>query len=117
MKEGIVDTVIDFAGGVGLHRYCFNEVLADGAVLGGMNRKEALQMAARTCIGAAKMVEETRKHPGQLKDDVCSGGGSTINGIRILEKNGMRGTVIEAVKAASERSKELGKILSHEEIK
>lgn len=117
VKEELVDTVTGFAGGGPAYVYCFIEAMADGAVLGGMNRKEALQMAARTCIGAAKMVEETRKHPGQLKDDVCSGGGSTINGIRILEQNGMRGTVIEAVKAASGRSKELGKLLSHEEIK
>jgi len=112
VREELVDTVTGFAGGGPAYVYCFIEAMADGAVLGGMNRKEALQMAAKTAIGAAKMVQETRKHPGQLKDEVCSGGGSTINGIRVLEQNGMRGTVIEAVRAASSRSKELGASLN-----
>ena len=116
VKEELVDTVTGFAGGGPAYTYCFIEAIADGAVLGGMNRSEALDMAAKTVIGAARMVEETKKHPGQLKDEVCSAGGSSINGIRVLENAGMRGTMIEAVKAATERSKQLGKVLNLSEV-
>jgi len=112
VKEELLDTVTGFAGGGPAYTYCFIEAIADGAVLGGMNRKEALRMAAKSVLGAARMIEETNRHPGELKDAVCSAGGSTIYGIRELERNGMRGAVINAVKAATERSKELGKTLN-----
>ncbi|XP_057313002.1 pyrroline-5-carboxylate reductase 3-like [Hydractinia symbiolongicarpus] len=112
VKEDLLDTVTGFAGGGPAYAYCFIEAIADGAVLGGMNRDEALRMAAKTVLGAARMVEETQKHPGELKDAVCSGGGSTIHGIHAMEKAGMRAAVIDAVKAASDRSKELGKLLN-----
>lgn len=111
VKEELVDTVTGFAGGGPAYVYCVIEAIADGAVLGGINRQEAMQMAARTVIGAATMIQETKKHPGQLKDEVCSAGGSTINGVRVLEQGKMRGTMIEAVRASAERSKELGKLL------
>jgi len=117
VKEELLDTVTGFAGGGPAYAYCFIEAIADGAVLGGMNRREALEMATKTMIGAARMIEETRKHPGQLKDEVCSAGGSTIHGIRVLEQAGMRGTIIETVQAASARSKALGVLLNGKEKK
>lgn len=112
VREELLDTVTGFAGGGPAYVYCIIDAIADGAVLGGMTRREALQMAAKTVIGAATMVEETKKHPGQLKDEVCSAGGSTINGIRVLEQEGLRGTIIEAVRSATARSRELGVLLN-----
>lgn len=112
VKEELLDTVTGFAGGGPAYTYSFIEAIADGAVLGGMNRAEAIKMAAKTVLGAARMVEETQKHPGELKDQVCSGGGSTIHGIHAMERSGLRGSVIDAVTAASNRSRELGKIIN-----
>lgn len=111
VKEDILNTVTGFAGGGPAYAYCFIEAVADAAVLGGMNRNEALKMAAKSLLGAARMVEETGEHPGKLKDDVCSAGGSTIFGIHALEKGKMRATVIDAVRAATDRSSDLGRIL------
>ena len=112
VKEELLDTVTGFAGGGPAYTYSFIEAIADAAVLGGMNRQDALKMAAKTVVGAARMIEETQCHPGELKDAVCSGGGSTVHGIHALESAGMRGAVMDAVKAATERSKELGKQLN-----
>ena len=112
VKENQLDIVTGFAGGGPAYTFCFIEAIADGAVLGGMKRDEALQMATKTVLGAAKTLEQTGLHPGELKDSVCSAGGTTIYGVRALEKAGMRSAVIEAVKAASERSKELGLVLN-----
>ena len=112
MKEDLLNIVTGFAGGGPAYAYVFIEAIADAAVLGGMNRPEAIKMAAKSILGAARMVEETGEHPGKLKDDVCSAGGSTIYGIHALEKGAMRSSVIDAVKAASERSSELGRLLN-----
>jgi pyrroline-5-carboxylate reductase len=87
----------------------FIEALADGGVYVGLNREVSMQLAAQTVMGSAKMVLETKKHPGELKDSVASPGGTTIAGIYELEKNGFRGTVMSAVKAAKEKSEQLGK--------
>lgn len=91
------------------YTYQFIEALADGGVACGLTRAQAQLYAAQTLLGAAQMVLETGTHPGALKDAVCSPGGSTIQGVRVLEEGGLRGTVIDAVIAAYEKTKELGK--------
>lgn len=88
--------------------YLFIEALADGAVECGLPRDKALRYAARTVAGAAQMVETDGRHPGELKDAVCSPGGSTIAGVHALEDGAFRGAVMGAVQAAFERTRELG---------
>lgn len=85
----------------------FIEALADGAVKYGLPRAKAYQMAAQTVLGSAKMVLETGMHPGELKDMVCSPAGSTIEGVRILEQNGFRSAVFEALNGAAEKGKKM----------
>lgn len=87
----------------------FMEALADGGVSCGLPRKKALEYAAQTLLGTAKLMLETGDHPGRMKDNVTSPGGSTIQGVRALEKGGMRSAVMEAVIAAYEKNKDLGK--------
>ena len=89
--------------------YMFIEAMSDGAVACGIPRDKALQYAANTVIGAASMVLETNKHPGALKDAVCSPGGSTIAGVKTLEENNFRSAVIEGIISAYKRTVELGK--------
>ena len=87
----------------------FLEALADGGVACGLPRDKALRYAAQMVLGSATLMLETGKHPGALKDAVCSPGGSTIQGVRALEKGGFRSAVLEAVIAAYEKSIDLGK--------
>lgn len=87
----------------------FIEALSDGAVLKGVPRADAIQFASQAVMGAAALVLESGKHPGQLKDEVCSPGGTTICGCRALEERGFRSTAINAICAAVERTYELAK--------
>ena len=87
--------------------YAFIEALADGGVRYGVPRALAYELAAQTLIGAAKMVLETGKHPGALKDTVCSPGGTTIEGMYALEKGGMRAAVMDAIGATVEKNSRL----------
>lgn len=107
--EGLMDQFTAVAGCGPAYVYQFIEALADGGVMAGLPRAQAQTYAAQTVLGAAAMVLETGKHPGQLKDKVCSPGGSTIVGVAALEEHGFRAAAIQAVMAAFEKNKELGK--------
>ena len=85
----------------------FIEAMADAAVADGMPRAQAYRCAAQAVLGSAKMVLETGNHPGELKDMVCSPGGTTIEAVRVLEEKGMRSSVIEAMKACVKKGREL----------
>ena len=87
----------------------FIEALSDGGVACGLPRDKALRYAAQTVLGTAQLLLETGQHPGQLKDAVCSPGGSTIQGVKALEEGGLRSAAIHAVQAAHIRNQELGK--------
>jgi pyrroline-5-carboxylate reductase len=87
--------------------YQFIEALSDGGVASGLPRDAATRLAAQTVLGAAKMVLETGQHPGALKDQVTSPGGTTIEGVHELEKGGLRAAVMNAVRAATDKSKKL----------
>ena len=99
-----LDAITGLSGSGPAFAYLFIDALADGGVLAGLPRDKALLYAANTVFGSAAMVLETGKHPGELKDMVCSPGGTTIAGISALEAGSFRSTVIKAVEAAWRRS-------------
>ena len=111
--EPIEERLFDAAGTVSgcgpAYMYMFIEAMADGAVSCGVPRKQAMEYAAMTMLGAAEMVLRTGQHPGALKDAVCSPGGSTIAGLKALEDGGFRATVMNCIQAATKRNGELGK--------
>ncbi|MFI5359916.1 MAG: pyrroline-5-carboxylate reductase family protein, partial [Halanaerobiales bacterium] len=108
--EDLMDGVTGLSGSGPAYVYMLIEALADGAVLTGLPRDLALKLAAWTVQGAARMVLETGRHPGELKDMVTSPGGTTIRGVEVLEERGFRSALIAAVKAATERSRELNEL-------
>ena len=108
VKEPLLDAVTGLSGSGPAYVYQFIEALSDGGVASGLPRDLATKLAAQTVLGAAKMVLATGQHPGTLKDAVASPGGTTIEGIHELEKGKLRGTVMNAVRAAAEKSKKLG---------
>ncbi|MBP3633835.1 MAG: pyrroline-5-carboxylate reductase [Oscillospiraceae bacterium] len=109
LPEALIDAGCAVAGCGPAYAAMFMEALADGAVVCGLPRDKAMTYAAQMLLGTAKLLLETGKHPGQLKDEVCSPGGSTIAGVDALEAAGFRGAVMSAVDAAYRRTKELGK--------
>ena len=109
VDERLMDTVTGLSGSGPAYVFTFIEGLADAGVKAGLTREMALDLAAQTVFGAAKMVLDTGEDPGQLRDKVTSPGGTTIAGLQVLEKGKFRDTIMSAVKAAAARSKELGK--------
>ena len=107
VPEHLIDAVCGLSGGGPAYAAMFIEAMADGGVKQGLPRATAYRLAAQTCLGTAKMILETDIHPGQIKDMVTSPAGTTIEGCEKLETGGMRGAVMECIKAATERSKEL----------
>ena len=108
LAENLIDAGSAVSGCGPAYVCLFLEALADGGVACGLTRQQALDLAAQTLLGTAKLVQESGQHPGALKDAVCSPGGSTIAGVAALEAGGFRGTVMEAVSDAFRRTKELG---------
>ena len=107
VSESLMDAVTGLSGSGPAYVYQFIEALSDGGVSVGLPRPIATQLAAQTVLGAAQMVLQTGMHPGELKDAVCSPAGTTIAGVKALETGGLRGTVMEAVSAATKRAREL----------
>jgi pyrroline-5-carboxylate reductase len=104
VPERLLDAVTGLSGSGPAYAFLMIEALSDGGVRAGLPREIALQLAAHTLLGAARMVLETGWHPGQLKDAVASPGGTTIAGLQVLEQRGVRGALLDAVVAATERS-------------
>ncbi len=109
LPEHLMDAVTGLSGSGPAYIFMIIEALADGGVHEGLDRKTARTLAAQTVLGAAKMALEDTTHTGELKDMVTSPGGTTIRGLRVLEERGVRIAMMDAVIAASERAKELGK--------
>jgi len=108
VPERYLDAVTGVSGSGPAYVYMMIEAMADGGVKMGLSRELAVQIAAQTVLGAAKMVQHTGDHPGLLKDKVCSPRGTTISAVHALEKAGFRAAVIGAVEAAALRSREMG---------
>ena len=105
VPEHLMDVVTAVSGSSPAYVYMFIEAMADAAVEGGMPRNQAYTFAAQAVLGSAKMVLETGIHPGKLKDNVCSPGGTTIQAVRVLEEKGMRGAVMDAMKACLDKAR------------
>ena len=107
VPERLMYAVVCVSGSSPAYVFLFIEAMADAAVAAGMPRNQAYTFAAQSVLGSAKMVLETGKHPGELKDMVCSPGGTTIDAVKVLEQKGMRASVMDAMEACIEKSKQL----------
>lgn len=107
IPENLMDVCVSVSGSSPAYIYILIEAMADGAVADGMPRAQAYKFAAQSVLGSAKMVLETGKHPGELKDQVCSPGGTTMEAVRVLEEKGFRSSVIEAMKACVRKARGL----------
>ena len=106
-KEELFDAVIGASGSSPAFMFMFIEALADAAVYEGLPRSDAYKLVGQTLVGCGKLFLESGKHPGELKDNVCSPGGTTIVGVKYLEEYGFRGSVIKAVTETIKKSKEM----------
>ncbi len=107
VPERLMDAVVGVSGSSPAYVFMFIEAMADAAVAAGMPRQQAYDFAAQAVYGSAKMVLETGMHPAQLKDMVCSPGGTTIDAVKVLEEKGFRSAVMSAMEACIEKSKNL----------
>ena len=107
LSEHLMDVVVSVSGSSPAYVFMFIEAMADAAVADGMPRAQAYKFASWAILGSAKMVLETGKHPGELKDMVCSPAGTTIEAVRVLEEKGFRSAVIEAMKACVEKGRKM----------
>ena len=107
VPERLMDVVTAVSGSSPAYVFMLIEAMADAAVSGGMPRKQAYQFAAQAVLGSAKMVLDTGKHPGELKDMVCSPAGTTIEAVRTLEELGFRSSIIEAMKVCADKSRKM----------
>lgn len=105
LNENLMDVVVSVSGSSPAYVFLFIEAMADAAVADGMPRAQAYKFASQAILGSAKMALETGKHPGELKDMVCSPAGTTIEAVRVLEEKGFRSAVIEAMKACVRKAK------------
>ncbi len=108
LDESLLDAVTGLSGSGPAYVMLMIEALADGGVKVGLHRDTALMLAAQTVYGSAKLLLETGEHPGRLKDQVTSPGGTAIAGLHTLEAGGLRRTLIDAVEVATKRAAELG---------
>ena len=111
-ENSLMDAVTGLSGSGPAYIFLIVDALADAGVKVGLAREDALFLSTQTVLGAAKLLMETKEHPGRLKDMVTSPGGTAIAGIHSLEKGGLRTTLINAVEVATQRSKELGEIVT-----
>ncbi len=109
VEEPLLDAVTGLSGSGPAYIFLIIEALADGGVKAGLARDQAQELAAQTVLGSAKLLIETGEHPGRLKDQVTSPGGTAIAGLHTLEAGGLRTTLMDAVEVATNRSRELGK--------
>jgi pyrroline-5-carboxylate reductase len=107
ISEDLMDSIPSISGASPAYVYMFIEALADGGVKNGLSRNQAYRLAAQAVMGAAKMVLETGKHPGELKDEVCTPGGATIEAVSALEQHGLRYAVLQAMEKCTDKAKNL----------
>ena len=109
VKEAAMDAVTGLSGSGPGYAFVIIDALSDAGVQAGLSRKTSITLAAQTLLGAAKMVLETGKHPAELRDQVTSPAGTTIAGVCVMEQRAVRAALIDAVLAATDKSKEMGK--------
>lgn len=107
VPEALMDVVVGISGSAPAYVFMMIEAMADAAVMAGMKRDVSYRFASQAVLGSAKMVLDTKTHPGELKDMVCSPGGTTIKAVASLEKNGFRNALIEGVTSCIKKSKEM----------
>jgi pyrroline-5-carboxylate reductase len=107
----LMDAFTGLSGSGPAYIFTIVDAMADAGVKMGLSRKDALFLSSQTVLGSARMLLESKEHPGQLKDRVASPGGTAIAGIHTLEQGGLRTTLINAVESATRRSRELGELM------